>query len=227
MARIVVADDDPKQAELIRRYAAAEGHRVVVVHDGRDAVDTIRLTPPDLLILDVMMPRLNGFDVCRIVRTSPGLEQVSIMMLTARSGEHDLIDGLDVGADDYMAKPFSPRELMARIRALLRRNGFAGSSEAGRTTSAGSLSVDPRSHRVLWRGEAVDCTPGEFDLVEAMVAEPDRVFTRDALLHHLHGLDAYVSRRTVDVHIANIRKKIAPDVIRTIHGVGYSLGASS
>lgn len=218
---MLIAEDDAKQSELLRRYAVADGHEVVVVADGRAAVEEIRRRKPDLLVLDVMMPRLNGLDVCRFVRTTRGMEDISILIVTGRAGESDLVDGLDIGADDYVGKPFSPRELMARIRALLRRGGRGADDQ--REVRVGDLVVDTRTRMVWWGDARIEVTPGEFRLLSAMASEPGRVFTRDRLLEHLHGLDPYSSPRTVDVHIANLRKKITPTMFRTVYGVGYSI----
>ena len=222
MSRILVAEDDPKQAELIRRYAVSEGHTVTVVGDGRAAVDEVRSRTPDLLVLDVMMPRLDGLDVCRVLRASPDLAELPILVLTARRGEDDLLLGLDLGADDYLTKPYSPRELMARMRALLRRSRAATSS-VSRPVTAGDLTITPATRSVVFRDRDVECTSGEFALLETLAGEAERVFTRDQLLRAVHGMDAYVSRRTVDVHVANLRKKLDPALIRTVYGVGYSL----
>ncbi len=225
MAHILVAEDDPKQAELIRRYATAEGHEVTLAGDGRAAVDEVRRRLPDLLILDVMMPRLDGLDVCRILRDSPASHALPILMLTARRGEDDLLHGLDLGADDYLTKPYSPRELMARARSLLRRQRLSVVGEAEPPVIVGDLTLSPATHEVHFRGDLVDCTAGEFALLETLAGQPGRVFSRQQLLVRLHGLGAssdYVSQRTIDVHIANLRKKLDSGVIRTIHGVGYS-----
>jgi two-component system, OmpR family, alkaline phosphatase synthesis response regulator PhoP len=222
VARILVAEDDPKQAELIRRYAVAEGHEVAVVTDGRAAVDEVRRRVPDLLVLDVMMPRLDGLDVCRILRAEPETEAVPILMLTARATEDDLLHGLDLGADDYLTKPYSPRELMARTRSLLRRHRVARSGVARPDVTVGTLTVSPASHEVRFRDEPVECTPGEFRLLEMLAGEPGRVFTRDQLLGALHDRDSWSGRRTVDVHVANLRRKLDPALIRTVYGVGYS-----
>ena len=154
-AHVVVAEDDEKQAELVRRYLEREGHTVVVVHDGRAALDEIRRRPPDLLVLDVMMPKVDGLDVCRILRAGPDPTDLPVLMLTARSTEDDLLLGLDLGADDYMTKPFSPRELMARVRTLLRRSArTAGPAqpEPDPVLTVGPLTVDPGRHEVWATG---------------------------------------------------------------------------
>jgi DNA-binding response OmpR family regulator len=223
-AYVLVAEDDPKQAELLRRYLEHEGHAVVVVGDGRAALEQIRQNPPDLLVLDLMMPRVDGLDVCRILRRD---SELPVLMLTARSTEDDMLLGLDLGADDYMTKPYSPRELAARVRTLLRRSR-ATVTRAEPVLRIGNLQVDPVRHEVRAGTAPIACTPGEFALLEAMAREPGRVFTRDALLRCLHGFDSYVTARTVDVHVMNLRRKIEPDPrnpvrLLTVYGVGYKL----
>ncbi|WP_405633557.1 response regulator transcription factor [Streptomyces sp. NBC_00016] len=241
----MVAEDDAKQAELVRRYLEHEGHAVTVVEDGRAALEEVRHREPDLLVLDVMMPRADGLDVVRILRAED--REIPVLMLTARSTEDDLLLGLDLGADDYMTKPFSPRELVARVRTLLRRNrrpsapspaadpgtgpGTAPAparAEADDALTVGTLRVDPVRHEVSVGGAPVVCTPGEFRILAAMAAEPDRVFTRQRLLAELHGFDKYISGRTVDVHVMHLRKKIEraprrPVRLLTVFGVGYKL----
>ncbi|MFI9639110.1 response regulator transcription factor [Micromonospora sp. NPDC051925] len=222
---VLVAEDDPKQAELLRRYLEHEGHAVTVVGDGRAALDEIRRNPPDLLVLDVMMPRVDGHDVCRILRRD---SELPVLMLTARSTEDDLLLGLGLGADDYLTKPYSPRELAARVRTLLRRARVPAPTGPATLRQAGALQIDPVRHEVRVDGGPVSCTPGEFRLLEMMTAEPGRVFTRDQLLRRLHGVDSYVTARTVDVHVMNLRRKIEPDPARptrllTVYGVGYKL----
>lgn len=227
-AHVLVAEDDEKQAELVRRYLLREGHSVTVVHDGRAAIEEARRRAPDLLVLDIQMPRVDGLDVARVLRAESDLP---ILMLTARSTEDDLLLGLDLGADDYMTKPYSPRELMARIRTLLRRSG-ARRTAAGPAPDpvlrVGGLSVDPTRHEVTVDGKPADCTPGEFHILAAMAALPGRVFSRAQLLDQVHGFDRYITTRTVDVHIMNLRKKLEPDPRRprylvTVFGVGYKL----
>ncbi|WP_327111947.1 response regulator transcription factor [Streptomyces sp. NBC_01341] len=225
-AHVIVAEDDAKQAELIRRYLEREGHAVTVVSDGLAALEQARQGSPDLLVLDVMMPRADGLDVVRILRAEG--RETAVLMLTARATEDDLLLGLDLGADDYMTKPYSPRELMARVRTLLRRTRRDADRENGHVLAVGALAVDPLRHEVAVDGVGVECTPGEFRLLSTMAAEPDRVFTREQLLAELHGFDRYISSRTVDVHIMNLRKKIEPAPRRpvrllTVFGVGYKL----
>jgi DNA-binding response OmpR family regulator len=219
--RIVVAEDDVKQAELVRRYLVREGHEVTVVHDGPSALD--RAAAADLVVLDVMLPGADGYEVCRVLRER---SDVLVLMLTARVTEDDLLRGLDLGADDYMTKPFSPRELTARVRTLLRR-----SARGAGPLRVGALVVDPDAHEVTDDGRPVHCTPGEFQLLEAMAAAPGRAFTRSRLLELLHGTDRYITARTVDVHVMNLRKKLEPDPRRptrllTVYGVGYKLVAA-
>ena len=223
-ARILVAEDDSKQAELVRRYLEREGHSVVVVHDGRTAVDEARRRRPDLLVLDVMMPRVDGLDVCRIVRAE---SDTPIIMLTARTTEDDLLLGLDLGADDYLTKPYSPRELVARVRTILRR----AQRHSGGTVQPyriGDLVVDPVRHEVLVDSVRVDVTPAEFKILECLCAEPGRTFGRARLLEEAFGFGHYSLDRTVDVHVMNLRRKIeadpsAPRYLLTVYGAGYKV----
>ncbi|WP_128381767.1 response regulator transcription factor [Streptomyces cavernae] len=224
-ARVLVAEDDTKQAEVIRRYLEGEGHTALVVHDGRAALDEVRRHRPDLLILDVMMPVVDGLDVCRILRRE---SDVPVLMLTARSTEEDLLLGLDLGADDYLTKPYSPRELMARTRTLLRRTRASAAAPDDPVLRIGALALDPVRRIVEIEGRLVTCTPGEFDVLATMAAEPERVFTRRQLLARTRGTDRYITERTIDVHVLNLRKKIEPVprqpvYLRTVFGVGYCL----
>ncbi|MCZ4123595.1 response regulator transcription factor [Streptomyces sp. H39-S7] len=223
-AHILVAEDDEMQAELVRRCVEAHGHTATVVHDGRSAVDEVRRSRPDLLVLDVMLPEIDGWGVCRILR--PGSD-LPVLMLTARSHEDDLLLGLELGADDYMTKPYSPRELMARIHALLRRVQRPAVAADG-VLWVDTLAVDPARRAVTCAGEPVVCTPGEFEILRALAAEPDRVFTRGQLLECVRGYERAISERAIDVHILNLRKKIEldprkPARLLTVFGVGYKL----
>ncbi|MGV9914716.1 response regulator transcription factor [Streptomyces tendae] len=229
-AYIVLADDDPKHADLVRRYLERESHAVTVVHDGRAALEEIRRRMPDLVVLDWMMPRTDGLDVCRVLRRE---SDVPVLMLTARAEEDDLLLALDLGADDYLTKPCSPRELVARIRTLLRRAAPpGGGARAGTAVRAdpvlvvGPVVVDPARFEVRVDGRPADCTPGEFRVLEVLASAPGRVFTRQQILGHLHGIDRYVTTRTVDGHVMNLRRKIEsdpsrPQILLTVYGVGY------
>ncbi|GAA2564541.1 response regulator transcription factor [Winogradskya consettensis] len=214
-----MAEDDRRQAEVLRHCLQAAGHAVAVVHDGRSALAQARRQPPDLLILDLMMPELNGLEVCRALRRD---SDVMVLMLTARTSEDDMLIGLDVGADDYLTKPYSPRELVARVRTLLRRR-HTGLPPTGRMTSVGRLVVDPGRHHVEYAGTPVDCTPGEFAILAALAGRPDQVFTRAQLLAHTKGIERHSTERTVDVHVMNLRRKLTPELLVTVYGVGYKL----
>jgi len=219
-----VAEDDENQAELVRRYLRQDHHSVIVAPDGRVAVDEARKHLPALVVLDLMLPKVSGLDVCRILRAE---SDVRVLMLTARSSEDDLLLGLDLGADDYMTKPFSPRELMARVRTLLRRAEQV-TAPPDPLLRAGPLAIDPVRHEVTVDGRPVECTPGEFRLLETMAAELDRVFTREQLLERMHGFDRYITGRTIDAHVKNLRRKIEADSrnpvhLVTVYGVGYKL----
>ncbi|MEW1568897.1 response regulator transcription factor [Streptomyces sp. NPDC093509] len=236
-AHVVVAEDDADQAELIRRYLQHEGHTVTVTGDGHSVLDRLRHHPSDLVILDVMMPGVDGLDVCRVIRADADLAHLPVLLLTARSSEDDLLLGLDLGADDYMTKPFSPRELMARTRSLLRRaqrhnlSNPLDAVELAPAPRAGCVSVDPARHEVRAYGQLIDCTPGEFKVIEMLTEHPGHVLTRSQLIERLHGYEPFITSRTVDVHVMNLRRKIKqmagdnalPTPLVTIYGVGYKL----
>ncbi|MFJ9630153.1 response regulator transcription factor [Streptomyces sp. NPDC101175] len=235
-ADIVLAEDDADQAELIRRYLEHESHTVTVAGDGRLALDVLRHRLPDLLVLDVMMPWIDGLDVCRIIRADPRLAHLPVLLLTARSSEDDLLTGLDLGADDYMTKPFSPRELVARVRSLLRRGGLTAPAvtepaERDSVVRAGPVSLDVARHEVYAYGQHITCTPGEFKLLEMLAEHPGHVLSRSQILERLHGSDPFITPRTVDVHVMNLRRKLRvaggddrpPSPLVTVYGVGYKL----
>jgi len=223
---ILIVEDDKKTADLIRLYLQKDGYHVLMAHDGRTALDLARARRPDLIVLDLMLPLMDGLDVCRTLRAE-SRESVPLLMLTARSTEDDKLIGLDLGADDYLTKPFSPRELLARIRAVLRRARPA--EEAPDELRHGDLLINSLSHEVHVRGELIYLTPKEFSLLVALAREPGRAFTRLELLERAFGLDYEGLERTVDVHLLNLRKKIEPDparplYIQTVYGVGYRFG---
>lgn len=218
---ILVVDDDRKTVDLICLYLEKDGYRVMVAYDGRQALEIARTRRPGMIILDLMLPKVDGLDVCRLLRKE---SNVPIIMLTAKTTEDDKLAGLDLGADDYITKPFSPRELIARVRAVLRR-GMA--EDAGpELIQAGELEVDFLRHEVRVDGAAVHLTPKEFTLLEILIKQPGRVFSRLELLELAFGFDYQGFERTVDVHVMNLRKKIEADAaqpkyIHTVYGIGY------
>ena len=222
-ARVLVADDDPKHAQLIRLYLEREGHQVMTVGDGRAALEMARSRRPDLIVLDIMMPLVDGLDVCRILRAE---SNVAILLVTARASENDMLLGLDIGADDYLAKPVSPRELTARVRALLRRAG-AG-DESSSIIRVGDLEVDTGRFEVRVGAEPINLTAKEFGILELLAREPGRVFTRGQIIDKTFGFEHDVSERTVDAHVVNLRRKIEanpaePRYVQTVYGRGYRM----
>jgi DNA-binding response OmpR family regulator len=220
--RILVVEDDAKVSGLIRLYLEHEGFSVVTAADGRSALDLARAEPaPDLLVLDVMLPGLDGLEVCRRLRAE---SDVPIIVVTARTSEEDRLEGLELGADDYVSKPFSPRELVARVRAVLRRR--PAEEPVGPPLERAGVRLDPGRHEVEVRGERAALTAREFRLLHAMLRAPGRAFTRAELCERALGPDFAGLDRTIDVHVKNLRRKIEPDaahptLIETVHGVGY------
>jgi DNA-binding response OmpR family regulator len=220
----MIAEDDPKQAKLVQLYLEREGHSTLVVNDGRAALEQCRARRPDLVVLDIMMPKIDGLDVCRVLRADSA---IPILLLTARTTEDDVLLGLDVGADDYVTKPYSPRELVARVRALLRRAGVVTTGNRDLLT-VGDLVVDPGRFEVRVAGRPVALTAKEFGILEVLAGEPGRVFTRAQIIDKAFGFDHYVLERTVDAHVMNLRRKIEADVsapryVETVYGRGYRL----
>lgn len=224
-ARILVAEDDGKQARLVRIYLEREGNAVQVVGDGRAALEKARSSKPDLIVLDVMLPLVDGLDVCRILRAE---SDVPILLLTARTTEEDMLLGLDLGADDYLTKPYSPRELTARVRALLRRSRKAAGSAEPAVLRVGAVVLDTARFEVRVAGQPVVLTAKEFAILEALAREPGRVFTRAQILERVFGFDHDVQERTVDAHVMNLRRKLEADPgrprhLETVYGRGYRL----
>lgn len=222
--RILVVDDDQRLADLVRRYLEIEGYAVLVAHDGRKALELIRGRQPDLVLLDLMLPGVDGWDICRIVRAE---SDTPVILVTARSTEEDTLLGLDLGADDYITKPFSPREVVARVRAVLRR-AAATTSEQPAVFSIGKLAVDTRRHTVELDGEPIPVTPRELAVLATLAAEPGRAFTRQALVAEAFGYDHDVMARTVDAHVRSLRRKLGddpadPTYIETVYGIGYRM----
>jgi len=219
--RILVVEDDMQIARNLRDYLEVAGFEVTAVGDGSAALASIRGDRPDLLVLDLGLPGIDGLDVARELRRT---STVPIVMLTARGEESDRIVGLELGADDYLVKPFSPKELVARVRAVLRRT--SGTTAGAEVLRAGDVEVDLPKMRARVGGQPVDLTPTEFELLATLAREPGRVFTRGQLLDALHGVTLETYERAIDAHVKNLRKKIErepgrPRYVLTVHGVGY------
>ncbi len=222
MTTVLVIDDERRIARLVRDYLDQAGFRALEAHDGNEAVQMFRDHRPDLLIVDLGLPGMDGLDVIRQVRT---VSDVPIIILSARSDETDRVVGLELGADDYVVKPFGPKELVARVRALLRRVEGAGTGD-GEMIRVAEVEVDVPKMRVTVGGVEIDLTPTEFQLVVTMATQPGRVFTRGQLLDAIHGISFESYERAVDAHVKNIRRKFGsaprkPQYILTVHGVGY------
>lgn len=218
--KILVVEDEPKIATLVKAYLQKAGFAVQVAQDGQQALSLFKAEQPALVILDLMLPDMDGMDVARALRKT---SSVPIIMLTARVEESDRVAGLELGADDYVVKPFNPRELVARVRAVLRRVEGIGRPQFIRV---GDLVIDLDSHEARLKGERLALTPIEFKLLATLAKQPGRVFSRSQLMEELYGIAYATFDRTIDSHIKNLRKKISPDAhnpnyILTVHGVGY------
>jgi two-component system phosphate regulon response regulator PhoB len=223
MARVLIVEDEEALSLLLRYNLESEGYEVEVCDRGDDADTRLRESVPDLLVLDWMLPGLSGIELCRRLRTRPETERLPIIMLTARGEESERIRGLATGADDYVVKPFSTPELMARVRAMLRR---ARPELVSTILKAGDLELDRETHRVRRSGGEIHLGPTEFRLLEFLMQSPGRVYSREQLLDGVWGMDVYVDERTVDVHVGRLRKAINRDgdrdPIRTVRGSGYA-----
>ncbi len=221
--KILVVDDEPHIVELVKYNLLQEGYEVLMAYDGVEALERAQQDHPDLIILDIMLPYTDGLEVCRQIRRA---SSVPIIMLTAKEGELERVVGLELGADDYVTKPFSPRELVARVRAILRRTFRDGGPSRPEPLRNGGLTLDPTTHEVTLNGGQIELTAKEFELLRLLLSHPNRVFTRDFLLEHIWGYDYFGSTRTVDMHISRLREKLEDDpaastFIVTVRGVGY------
>lgn len=219
--KVLVVDDEPHIVELVAYHLEREGFTVVTAADGVEALEKVEEEGPDVVVLDVMLPGLDGFSVCQRIRRR---HAVPIILLTARTAEDDRVFGLDVGADDYVTKPFGARELVARVKAVLRRARRYGEPDA--VLRRGELTIDGERRRARLAGEPLELTPKEFDLLYMLAGRPGRVFSREELLRDVWGYDYAGSTRTVDVHVQRLRHKLgdsptAPRFIETVHGIGY------
>jgi two-component system, OmpR family, alkaline phosphatase synthesis response regulator PhoP len=224
--KILVVEDEPDIRKLVNYNLAQERFRVLEAEDGEQGLKMVQREKPDLVILDLMLPGLSGMELCKILRERHETEKLPVLMLTAKAGEADRIVGLEMGADDYLAKPFSPRELVARVRAVLRRVESAKQSDHAPVYDKGALKIDFTTYEVFVRGRSVKLTLKEFELLRFLVQNPNRVLSRDQLLDRVWGGETFVTPRTVDVHIRRLRKAIEkddskPEWILTLRGVGY------
>jgi len=222
-ARILIVEDDASLAEVLEYNLRHEGYEISVARDGQQGLREVRLRCPDLVVLDLMLPMIEGVEVCRALRADPATQSVLVLMLTARSEESDELIGFSVGADDYVTKPFSVKVLLQRINALLRRKD-QGSADRDVIVSQGIM-IDRRRHRATAGDQPLDLTPSEFGLLEALVRQPGRAFSRTELIDVALGDDAIVLERTIDVHVRALRKKLAAhaDLVQTVRGIGYRL----
>ncbi|MEM6537142.1 MAG: phosphate regulon transcriptional regulator PhoB [Pseudomonadota bacterium] len=225
--KVLVVEDEESIVTLLEYNFRRENFQVIVANDGEDALLKVEETQPDIVILDWMLPKMSGVEVCRQLRSNEATGNIPVIMLTARSEENDRIRGLDIGADDYLTKPFSPAELIARMRAVLRRIRPA---LVDREVHHGDIRVDRAGHRVWRNDEEIHLGPTEFRLLDHLIQHPGRVFSREQLLNAVWGSDVFVEVRTVDVHIGRLRKalkvQVGPDPIRTVRSAGYALHAA-
>jgi two-component system, OmpR family, alkaline phosphatase synthesis response regulator PhoP len=224
MKRVLVIEDDKDIVELVRYNLEKDGYQLASSADGASGLAQIRKTPPDLLILDLMLPKLSGLEICKEIRKDVSLNRLPILILTAKGEEADRVVGLELGADDYVTKPFSPRELVARVKALLRRSEPGAPSE--KPLDVGPLRIDPAAYRVTRGGKPVPMSTLEFRLLYFLASRPNRVFTRDQLLDAVWGTERFVTPRSVDVYVRRLREKIEmdpqhPAYMKTIRGAGY------
>ncbi len=225
MPQVLLVEDEPSQREVLAYNLTAEGFAVTQASNGEEALMLVNEAAPDLILLDWMMPLVSGLEVCRRLKSRPETRGIPIIMLSARSEEVDKVRGLETGADDYVIKPYSLVELMARLRAQLRR---VRPASVGVVLEWEDISLDPETHRVLRSGAALKLGPTEFRLLATLLEKPGRVFSREQLLDRVWGRDIYVDSRTVDVHIGRLRKSLCAtggaDPLRTVRGAGYALG---
>jgi two-component system phosphate regulon response regulator PhoB len=219
---ILIIEDDPDIVELLQYNLEKEGYPVRTAKDGESGLHAARRYKPGLILLDLMMPGMDGLEVCRHLKRDPGTSGIPLMMITAKGEESDVVAGLELGADDYISKPFSPREVLARIRAVQRRGG-ARVTQSKTRIELGPVVLDRERHELHVDGQEVELTRAEFRMLWAMAVTPGRVFTRDELVEHITAGETFISDRNVDVHVSAVRKKLgaSTDLIQTVRGVGY------
>ena len=224
--KVLIIEDDPDTARLVGLYLSRDGYRVISAANGQEGLQLAREAKPDLIVLDLMLPGMSGMDICRTLRDE---SMVPIVMLTARAEERDRLNGLDMGADDYVTKPFSPRELAARVRAVLRRTAREALDGGPEELSHGSITINLKQHAATVDGKDVSLTPTEFRILTLLIREPGRTFTRNQIIDRVFGYDFDGFDRTVDAHVANLRRKLGAkrgsgEHVKAVYGVGYRLG---
>jgi len=222
--KILIVDDEPDILELIEYNLKKEGYQVFLAHNGQEAVTEAKRSLPDLIVLDIMMPKMDGIEACRIMHTMPEFKNTFMVFLTARSEEYSEIAGFNVGADDYIAKPIKPRALVSRINAILRRNAPAEDITDNKL-EIGDLVIDREAYLVFQKGVKVVLAKKEFELLYLLASKPGKVYTREVILKNIWEDSVVVTNRTIDVHIRKVREKLGDDVISTVKGVGYKFGA--
>ncbi len=221
--KILIVDDEPDILELIEYNLKKEGYQVFLARNGQEAVTEAKRSLPDLIVLDIMMPKMDGIEACRIMRTMPEFKNTFMVFLTARSEEYSEIAGFNVGADDYIAKPIKPRALVSRINAILRRNAPAEDTTDNKL-EIGDLVIDREAYLVFQKGVKVVLAKKEFELLYLLASKPGKVYTREVILKNIWEDSVVVTNRTIDVHIRKVREKLGDDVISTVKGVGYKFG---
>ena len=224
--RVLVVEDEVDLQELLRFNLERDGLDVLTADTGEQAVNLVPKEKPDLVLLDLMLPRMDGLDVCRRLKANPATSQTPIIMVTAKGEDADVVAGLELGADDYITKPFSPRILMARVRAVMRRQAAERSAEAGEAAGlieVDPISLDPERHEARLDGKVLDLTATEFRLLKLLIRRPGRVFTRQQIIETIHGGQSAVTDRSVDVQVVSLRRKLGKhaDLVQTVRGVGY------
>ena len=219
MHKVLVVDDEEPILELLKYNLEKNGYEVKTAQDGARAVDIAKRFVPDLVLLDIMMPKMDGVETCRLLRDLPELQKMFVVFLTARSEEYSEVAAFDIGADDYITKPIKPRALMSRISALFRRDSKKSSPSS--IITIGDLTIDRTSYTISVKGKEINLPKKEFELLYFLAQNPNKVFSREDLLQNIWGSDVYVLARTVDVHIRKVREKIGEDYITTVKGVGY------
>ena len=217
--KILIADDEPDIIEIVSFHLTKAGYEVITAKDGSEAIEKAKITQPDCIILDIMMPKRNGFEVCEYLRSQPSFDKTLIVLLTALNDEASHIKGLELGGDDFVSKPISPKVLVSRISALFRR--IQTPAEANKIITAGNLSIDPEQYKTTLNGVSHVLAKKEFELLYLLASQPGKVFLRNEILSQVWGNDVIVGDRTIDVHVRKIRVKLGIDCITTVKGVGY------